>query len=126
MVETPEAPRCPYCKEEMTVTIDEFGDTITFCENDCAFWETARELEKLQELKGYEEGPPPPPWAIRDIQTSHCWVVENGRHCPGTVVRVKEKADYPYGHFCPVCGMSLRYHKYWGEGKPGDRANKRL
>jgi hypothetical protein len=58
------------------------------------------------------------------VKQTHCWTSRGGIHCPGIVKRTLEVQDGPYGHFCPECGHSLRYHKYYGEGRPGDKARK--
>jgi hypothetical protein len=60
-------------------------------------------------------------------KTSHCWTTWSyGSLCPGVVLRTPQTADPPYGHFCPECGSSLRYHPHYGKGKLGDLALRKI
>ena len=59
------------------------------------------------------------------VKQTHCWTFRaDNTHCPGVVARTLDVQDGPYGHFCPECRHSLRYHPYYGQGRPGDLALK--
>lgn len=58
-------------------------------------------------MANFENFNPFPP----HYETTYCW------NCYGTVIRNPALQDGPYGHFCPQCGHSLRYHPVYGEGR---------
>ncbi len=135
--------KCKYCGSELGV-LDGFGNTVWICPNDCAFlkaWEEENARSEAERRSMHEDMPVVEPAAGQgnmyedmlavegdevSIRHSHCWTyTARGNPCPGTVLRVIEAQDGPYGHFCPVCGHSLRYHYHLGEGKPGDMARRR-
>jgi hypothetical protein len=113
-------PKCEDCDSELE-------PLPTLFEGQAVYWVCPKQCEAeallpytLEEALADAEMAlsPPEPTPI-----SHCWTFNiNGTHCPGVVERTEESRDGPYGNFCPVCGYSLRYHWYYGEGNLGDKA----
>jgi hypothetical protein len=115
---------CEHCGGEL-VEFDEYGNQGWHCPKDCEF---EIQCQIAQEM------PPDDPeaydmiWLSNNVftsqgdavpayvQTSPCW------NCRSTVFRLPEKQDYPYGHFCPGCGLSLRFHPILGQGAKYDQA----
>jgi len=66
------------------------------------------------------------------LKQTYCWVLncprseamtlKTGKN-PGPFTRTPENSDEQYGHFCPDCGKSLRYHHFFGKNKIYDRGN---
>lgn len=123
--------KCMHCGGDMVLTsVDYKGQEIWQCFNECEIEKGIKRVKEFEDSISHEE-------RMRDYharlnrflaelhkKTSHCWIFKNGEHCPGVVVRTDEKADGPYGHFCPVCDQSLRYNPRYGEGKWDDLAKK--
>ena len=88
-------PNCEHCDSEM-YQYDSCGNEGPFCSKMC--------------------------WIYTELRkTSHCWTyIAEGRPCPGVIRRTPETQDGIYGNFCPVCDHSLRFHYFYGVGKPGD------
>jgi hypothetical protein len=60
----------------------------------------------------------PAPVLLVSVSKANCWFCKE----IGTVWRLPQCRDGIYGHFCRECGHSLRDHKYFGAGNPGDKA----
>ena len=123
-------PVCEYCGAELD-RFDHRGNEGWICPNDCAFWKLVEDIRNDEIAKSEEQIAAEAEDIINGhlysarVRQTHCWTFRaDGTHCPGIVKRTLEVQDGPYGHFCPECGHSLRYHKYYGEGQPGDKALK--
>jgi hypothetical protein len=123
-------PVCEYCGTELD-QFDHRGNEGWVCPKDCAFWKMVEKLrneentksdaQKLAESEDFINGLEYP----SIVKQTHCWTFrEDGTHCPGIVTRTPDTEDSPYGHRCPECDHSLRYHKHYGEGGPGDLAQR--
>jgi hypothetical protein len=115
---------CGHCGHELQ-EFDIYGNEGWHCPNDCAF-EMA--CKKAEEILPFEIEAADLVRASNDtsasqeyttpvtVKTSHCW------YCKGTVFRLTQNQDPPYGHFCSICGHSLRFHPLLGQGAPHDQA----
>ena len=119
---------CEHCGTELD-PFDHRGNEGWICPNDCAFWNAVKQLHNEENAKSKQQiaaeaedmfnGHSYP----TTVKQTHCWTFKaDGTHCPGVVKRTLEVQDGPYGHFCPECRHSLRYHPYYGQGRPGDKA----
>ena len=109
---------CEHCGHELD-EFDKYGNEGWNCPNDCAFEKGCEEDRKTfvpddADISDNQNGlsNPQPIMAHVEVKTSHCW------NCKGIVVRLPQHQDPPYGHFCPGCGHSLRFHPILGQGGP--------
>ena len=121
-------PVCKHCGTELD-PLDIHGNEDWNCPYDCDFEKAAEELRNEEAAKSDEqlaaeaEAMLNGHWDLATVKQTHCWFSQaDGSNCPGKVKRTFDAQDGPYGHFCPECGHSLRYHPIYGEGRPGDRA----
>jgi hypothetical protein len=111
---------CHKCGSELD-PYDQFGNPYATCSKGCESEskDPMSPEERLQDDKDSLNND----LHIDFTKTSHCWTPGPGGFlCPGVVLRTPQTADPPYGHFCPECGSSLRYHPHYGKGKSGDLA----
>lgn len=122
-------PVCEYCGKELTklIEFDYQGNEVWECPNDCAFLRASERIKQQEDAKSHDELVAEYEILLARYiadttkQSTHCWTFRrDGTHCPGVIYRTEETWDRPYGNFCPVCGHSLRYHPYYGQGCPGD------
>lgn len=107
--------KCPHCGSVLDVVGNVDGHDVFECPNECGKYEGAMTEEDI--VAHHKAMIPQKP---KPIRTTNCW------NCGAFVERTLENQDDPYGHFCSKCGKSLRYHPYYGEGRPGDSAKRQL
>lgn len=115
------AERCSSCNFGLLVRDPDMGLYWT-CE--CAFEAALEKVMKEEaarsqvvidaEAQDYEDS------VYRGPRMTRCWSCTSITYFP----RLMENNDGVYGHFCPNCQESLRKHPYYGEGMPGDMANR--
>jgi len=60
------------------------------------------------------------PFLFSWIPTAHCWQEKCNR---ALINRLRTVDDEVYGHYCPNCQQSLRFHPFFGEEKEYDIGN---
>jgi hypothetical protein len=121
---------CEHCGRERD-QFDRCGNEVWNCPNDCDFEKFVEKGRNEEAAKSDEQIAAEAEDMLNglldqaEVKHTHCWTsMADGSHCPGKVERTSDSQDGSYGHFCPVCGHSLRYHPHYGEGCPGDMALK--
>lgn len=113
---------CEHCGHEL-YQFDDYNNEGWHCPNNCDFEIGCKKYEErfpfelevadMVECSNSTSDNLP---NIASVKTTHCW------YCKGTVIRLPQNQDPPYGHFCPICSHSLRFHPLLGQGKPMDQA----
>lgn len=123
-------PVCEHCDKELD-PFDKYGNEVWNCPKDCDFENAAKKVINEEAAKSEAQKAAEDEDMVNGVldqaavKQTHCWTPNaDGSHCPGKVERTFDVQDGPYGHFCPECGHSLRYHPHYGEGCPGDMALK--
>ena len=121
---------CEHCGKEKD-PFDKYGNEGWICPNECEVEKLIDEYRNEEAAKSDEQLAAEAEDMLNGqlhlaaVKQTHCWTSKaDGTHCPGVVERTLDAQDGPYGHFCPECRHSLRYHPYYGQGRPGDKALK--
>jgi len=109
-------PPCKHCGSQMEITeMSQDGSIGYQCPKNCTIEKAMEEHNQLEDITLIEIA------FIDEYRKviTHCWKCQYD-----PIERREDNRDGDYGHFCPVCGYSLRYHKLFGEGMPRDMGKR--
>ena len=90
------------------------GNPGPFCPNECEYDSTDVPFEPINDEEMEAMAEACHKWAYPKEEKTTCWVCGTG------IDRSICAPDHPYGHHCPNCGASLRFHPKYGVGNSKD------